>query len=168
MREIRLGMITGVSGLKGELRVYPYTDYKEKFEELPYVLLDGEAHEIIRVRYHKSMAVLKLSGIDTREEAEIQRGKILTFEREKLEPLPEDTYYVADLLGFSVEDEEGKPVGTLQNVIKNNAVQDLYEILRDNGRTFLLPAVKAFVRQIDMEEKRMTVHLIQGLVDDEN
>lgn len=168
MKEIRLGMITGVSGLKGELRVYPYTDYKEKFEELPYVLLDGEVHEIIRVRYNKNMAVLKLSGIDTREDAEKQRSKILTIEREKLGPLPEDTYYVADLLGFAVVDEEGKPVGTLQNVIKNNAVQDLYEIRRENGKTFLLPAVKAFVRQIDMEEKRMTVHLIQGLVDDEN
>lgn len=168
MKEVRLGMVTGVSGLKGELRVYPYTDYKEKFEELPCVLLDGTAHEITHIRYNKNMVVLKLSGIDSREEAEKQRNKILTVGREDMGPLPEDTYYVADLLGFSVVDEEGAPVGTLQDVIKNNPVQDLYEIRRENGKTFLLPAVEAFVRQIDMEGKRMVVHLIQGLVDDEN
>lgn len=166
MEQIRLGQITAAVGLKGELRVYPYTDYKEKFEELPHVLLDGAVRKVEKLRYNKNMVVLKLTGIDDRTAAEAQQGKYLFIDKEDAGPLPEDTYYVKDLLGLAVVDEEGAPVGVLKDVIKNTAAQDLYEIEMEQGKTFLLPAVGAFVKEILMEERRMIIHLIEGLVEE--
>ncbi len=165
MEQIRLGQITAAVGLKGELRVYPYTDYKEKFEELPHVLLDGVTRKVEKLRYQKNMVVLKLTGIDDRTAAEAQQGKYLFIGKEDAGPLPEGTYYVKDLLGLEVTDEGGAPVGTLKDVIKNTLAQDLYEIEMENGKTFLLPAVEAFVKEIDMEDRRMVIHLIEGLVE---
>ena len=163
MELLRLGKVTSPTGLKGELKVYPYTDYKEKFEELDYVLMDGEKRGIESVRYYRDMAVLKLTGVDDRAAAEACRDQILAIAREDAPPLPEGAYYVRDLLGMEVMDERGGKVGILKDVHKN-AAQDLYEIQMDQGNTFLLPAVEEFVLQIDMERGVMVVRLIEGMV----
>jgi len=161
---LRMGKITSTAGLKGEVKVYPYTDYKEKFEEVDYVLLGGKELPIQKVRYQKNMAVLKLAGIESVEEAERVRDEILYIRRADAPPLPEDTYYVKDLLGLAVKDESGERIGTLKDVIQNSA-QDLYEIEKKEGGAFLLPAVEEFVLVIDMEKKVMTVRLLEGIAD---
>ena len=162
MEKLRLGQITGAVGLKGEVRVYPYTDYKEKFEELPHVLMREKKHAIQGVRYQKNMAVLKLSGVNDRTAAEACKGEYLFIDRADAPPLPEDTYYVADLLGLSVIDEADEPVGKLADVIQNSA-QDLYVVELEDGKRFSVPAVGEFVREINMEEGFIRVHLIPGL-----
>ena len=92
METLRLGKITAAVGLKGEVRVYPYTDYKEKFEEIPHVLLEGERRRIQRVRYQKNMAILKLEGIEDRSSAERCRDLELFIARADAPPLPEDRF----------------------------------------------------------------------------
>ena len=92
------------------------------------------------------------------------RGKDLFVQREKLSGIPEDTFFIQDLEGLCVVDEEGRPVGTLSAVLQRSA-QDLYEITKEDGKTFLLPAVKEFVRQIDLEAGTLTVRLIEGISD---
>lgn len=161
---LRLGIITGPVGLKGEVRVYPYTDYKEKFEELDHVLIGGVKHSISRVRYQKNLAVLKLAGIETLEAAEAVRNEILYIRRDDAPPLPEGTYYVKDLMGMSVIDESGNPVGVLKTVHIGSA-QDLYEIEKADGTTFLLPAVEEFILNINEGERRITVGLIEGITE---
>ena len=159
---IRLGRITAPVGIKGEMRVYPYIEDKTRFSAVKKLLVDGKEYRVERVRYQKDMAVLKLQGIDDRNAAESLRNKILTLSRKDIWDNPEGTYFVADLVGMQVSDEAGVPVGTLKSVISNPA-NDLYEIETAEGRTLLLPAVKAFVLKVDIEKAQMTVRIPEGL-----
>lgn len=163
MDKLRLGKIVNAVGLKGELKVYPYTDYKEKFEYIGYVMIEGRSYNIEAVRYIKNMAILKLDGIDTRTEAEDFKEKELFIPREDAPPLPEDTYYVRDLIGLDAVDEEGRSIGSISDVIINSA-QDIYMIWPHDGkREFPVPAVEEFIREINIEKGIIVVRLIEGL-----
>ena len=162
METIKLGKITAPQGIRGEIRVYAYTDEPSRFSQIGSVLLDGEERKIEKVRYMKNMAVLKLQGIDDRNAAEAVRNKELFLSRDDLWAQPDDTYFIDDLLGCSVLSEEGVSVGTLKQVHSRPA-QDLYEIEREDGSTFLLPAVKEFVRTVNTADRVITVRLIEGL-----
>ena len=164
MDKIKIGQVVNVVGLKGELKVYHYTDYKERFEELTKIYLDNTLYKISNVRYMKDIVVLKLMGIDDRTEADKQRGKDLYIDIEDRRVLPEDTYYIFDLVGLKVVDENGAAIGTLCDVIQNTA-QDLYEIEMENKNKFLIPAVEEFILNIDMNSRTMTVRLIEGLIE---
>lgn len=164
METLLLGQITTAVGLKGELRVYPYTDYKEKFEEIDYCIIEGTKYTIQNVRYMKGMVILKLTGIDDRTAAESYKGKELLLYRSDAPPLPADTYYIKDLIGLQVNDETGKPIGRLRDVIQHSA-QDLYEVETMQGdEVFLVPAVEEFIKSIDLEEGVICMHLIEGLM----
>ena len=159
---IKLGKITAPQGIKGEVRVYPYTDKPTRFSEIEAVLLDGRRCRIEKARYMKNMAILKLEGIDDRNAAEALRNRELLLPREELWKQPEDTYFVDDLVGCAVVSEDGAPVGTLKTVHSRPA-QDLYEIERADGSSFLLPAVKEFIKDVKTDEKIIVIHLIEGL-----
>lgn len=164
MEKILIGKIVNVVGLKGELKVYCYTDRKERFEELEKIWLDQEDYQIRNVRYQGNVVILKLKGIDDRNKAEAQRNKGVYILEEDLAKLPEGTYYVRDLIGIEVKDETGQNLGILSDVVQNSA-QDLYEVKIESGKKVLIPAVKEFVLDIDMEDRKMTVKLPEGLLD---
>lgn len=166
MEKLKLGQIIGAVGLKGEVRVYPYTDYKEKFEEFSYVLVGEDSrHTIQHVRYMKNMAILKLEGVDGRDQAETYKEQYLYIFKKDAPPLEEGRYYVHDLIGLiAIDDQDGRTIGRLKDVTQN-AVQDLYEIELRSGKSFLLPAVEEFVREIDIEKGVITVHLIEGMTE---
>jgi 16S rRNA processing protein RimM len=165
MERIKIGQVVNVVGLKGELKVYHYSDYKERFEELPKIYLENTRCEISGVRYIKDMVILKLKGIDDRTEAEKHKGENIYIDKSDVRVLPEDTYYIFDLIGMKVVDESGNTVGTLCDVIQNTA-QDLYEIEKENKSKFLIPAVEEFILNIDIKNKTMTVRLIEGLMEE--
>ena len=159
---IKLGKITAPQGIKGEVRVYPYTDKPTRFSEIEAVLLDGRRCRIEKARYMKNMVILKLEGIDDRNAAETMRNRELLLPREELWKQPEGTYFVDDLVGCAVVSEDGAPVGTLKT-IHSRPAQDLYEIERADGSSFLLPAVKEFIKDVKTDEKIIVIHLIEGL-----
>jgi 16S rRNA processing protein RimM len=164
MDKIKVGQAVNAVGLKGELKVYHYSDYKERFEELSKVYLENTLYKIDSVRYMKDMVILKLQGIDDRTEAEKHKGEDIFFDKEDLRVLPEDTYYINDLIGLSVVDEKGERIGIISDVIQNSA-QDLYEVERENKSKFLIPAVEEFILKIDMNSRTMMVKLIEGLME---
>lgn len=164
MDSVKLGKITAPVGIKGEVRVYPYTDEPTRFSTIQKLNVDGVSFHVEKVRYLKNMVVLKLSGINSRNDAEQMRGKELSIEKELLWDIPEDTYFIKDLLGCSIVSEDDVFIGTLSDVIQNKA-QDLYEITKEDGRTFLIPAVKEFVIRVDTQNKRIVVRLVEGLTD---
>ena len=164
MERYKIGRIVNAVGLKGEVKVYNYSDYKERFEEIETVFVEDIEYRIMNARYMKDVAILKLEGVDDRNGAEALRDKDLYIPEEMLRILPEDTYYIKDLIGIKVTDPNGQYVGIICDVLKNNA-QDLYEIELENKKKFLLPAVEEFVLNINMEEKTMKVKLIEGLLD---
>ena len=164
MESVKLGKITAPVGIKGEVRVFPYTDEPTRFSSIEKLDVEGTPFDVEKVRFLKNMVVLKLSGIDSRNDAERMRGKELSIEKEMLWEVPEDTYFVKDLLGSTVVLEDGTLVGKLSDVIKNKA-QDLYEVTKEGENTFLIPAVKEFVLNVDTVKKEIVVRLVEGLDD---
>lgn len=164
LNRFRLGQIVNAVGLKGESKVYPYTDYKERFEELDSLYIENTVYEIEKVRYMGEMAVIKFAGISNRNDAEALKGKYLYIDRENARTLGEDEYFVPDLIGIDVKDEEGKFIGKICDVIQNSA-QDVYEIEISKGKTFMIPAVGEFILNVDINNKEMIVRLIEGMID---
>ena len=116
------------------------------------------------VRYQKQMVILKLTGVCDRTAAEALKGSDLYIREEELPVLPEDTYYIRDLLGMAVCQENGRMLGELVDVIQSSA-QDIYEVRLENGKKLLIPVVGEFVLNIDMEQRVITVRLIEGMLE---
>ncbi len=165
MDNIKVGKIVAAFGIRGELRVYPYTDKPKRFEELDSVAVDGTEYRILSVRYQKNMVLLRFEGIDDRTKAETLRGKYLTIDREHLRETDEDEYFIFDLIGLEAVNMDGEHIGTVSDVIQNSA-QDLYEIRKDNGKTCLVPAVYELIPDIDIDSGIMRINPIPGLLDD--
>ena len=164
MDKIKLGQVTAPVGIRGEIRVYPYLE-QARFSDIKEICVEGgDPVRVEKCRPDKNLVVLKLSCAQSRNDAESLRGKLL-YLPEGVEPdLGEDTYLVDRLIGLNVIGEDGKAVGTVRDVITRPA-QDLYEIEKADGGSFLLPAVKEFVLDVDMENGRMTVRLPEGITD---
>ncbi len=164
MEQLKLGQIVSVVGLKGELKVYPFTDYRERFEELKELNIAEKVFRIEKVRYgNNNVVILKIEGINDRTSAEKLRGSFLMIDKNNARKLPEDAYFIGDLIGLRVIKSDGTIVGRLTDVIQNKA-QDLYEIETEDKIKFLIPAVEEFVLNIDVENGIMKVHLIEGLI----
>ncbi len=165
VEQFNIGQIVNVVGIKGELRVYPLTDYKERFEEIDSVLIQDQYYTIENVRYHKELVVLKLKGIDDRNTAEKYKTQYLKIDRKDARVLPEDTYYIADLVGCEIYSIEGEYIGILKDVVQNSA-QDLYEVeTKNSSKRILIPAVDEFIKEVDIENRIIKVQLIEGMMD---
>ncbi|MBE6021477.1 MAG: 16S rRNA processing protein RimM [Clostridiales bacterium] len=164
LKRFKLGQIVNAVGLKGESKVYPYTDYKERFEELDSLYIENTVYKIEKVRYMGEMAIIKFAGVSDRNAAEALKGKYLYIDRENARELGEDEYFVPDLIGLQVKDEAGENIGELCDVIQNSA-QDVYEIKMPDGKTFMIPAVGEFILKVDMDNREMVVRLIEGMIE---
>ncbi len=164
----RVGVIASAHGIRGEVNVYPTTEDPRRFELLETVMLEekGEMRpvSIASVKYFKKMVILKLSCADDRNAAELLRGRELYVPREDAIPLEEGEYYIADLIGLKVYTDEGAFFGTLADVMKTGA-NDVYVIRGDNGREYLLPVIEDCILETDLASGRMTVHIMDGLLD---
>lgn len=166
--EFQVGAIASVHGIRGEVKVFPTTDQPEKFKKLKTVLLrtakgEREVH-LQSARFFKNMVIVKFEGIESPEEAQKYRGATLWIAREQAVPLKKNEYYQADLIGLSVVTEDGEELGTLTDVLETGA-NDVYEItLRDKSKV-LFPAIRDCVKDVDLEAGRMTVHVMEGLLD---
>ena len=163
MERFKIGKIVGAFGIRGEVKVYPYTDRPERFRELETVLAGDEEFRVRGVRYQKNLVLLRLEGVEDRNQAEALRNRYLTIDREHLRELDEDEYFVFDLIGLEAVDTEGKHIGRVTDVIQNSA-QDLYEIEVDSGNRYLVPAVYEIVADIDINSGIMTIKPIPGLL----
>ena len=171
MEKIKIGKIVNTVALRGEVKVYHYSDYKERFEELDRILVEHrgkyEEYEIEGVRYQKEMVILKLKGINDRNAAEALKERDLYITEEDLRELPEDTFYVKDLIGCRVINEEnGAEIGRIKDVLQNSA-QDIYQIELTNGKEALIPVVGEFVKEVSIAEKYVKIHLIPGFIDED-
>ncbi len=162
---IKVGKITTAVGIKGEVKVYPYTDDSERFEELESVYAGDDVMDIDMVRYQKNLVILKFKGVDDRNAAEALRDRYLTIDRSELRELDEDEYFIFDLIGLEAVDREGNHIGVVSDVIQNTA-QDLYEIKKDDGSKYLVPAVYEIVTDIDINSGIMKIDPIDGLFGD--
>ncbi|MDO4710832.1 MAG: ribosome maturation factor RimM [Peptostreptococcaceae bacterium] len=166
MKKYRIGQMVNTHGLKGEMKIYSYTDYPERFKEIEYIYFEREDQKyyIEKVKFHKSMPIIKLKGIDIIEEAEKYRGKTLYIDEQNLRELDEDEYMISDLIGLEAFLNNGSILGTVVNVLQYSA-NDIYVIRSDSGKEFLVPAIKEFIPTIDIENKKMIIKPIEGLLE---
>ena len=164
MEKIKIGKIVNTVGLKGEVKVYNYSDSIEIYETIEAIYVEDRLTVIENVRAQKNMVILKLEGADDRNAAEALRGKELYITEDDLPELPEGQYYVRDLIGMSVTEEDGNLLGHVTDVLQNTA-QDIFEVESENGKKLLIPKVDQFVLDIDAEKREITVRLIEGMLD---
>lgn len=163
MEKIKIGRIVNAVALRGEVKIYNYSGYRERYEELDRIIIENEEYEIEKVRYQQEMVILKLSGIDNRNAAEAMKNKDVYITEEDLEELPDDTFYIRDLIGLEVIDDSGR-IGVIKDVLQPSS-QDVYVIQTDKSQDIMIPAVKEFVKEVNLEEKYIKVSLIEGMLE---
>ena len=164
---LQVGIITSTHGVRGEVKVYPTTDDPRRFRRLKEVVLDTGREkinlEIEGVKFFKQFVILKFKGLDNINDIEKSRQKSLYVTRKNAVRLQRDEYFIADLIGLKVQDEDGTELGTVKEVIETGA-NDVYIVDRVDGEEVLLPAIHDCVLDVDVEKNTMTVHLMKGLV----
>ena len=167
MEYIEIGQIVNTNGLKGVVKVNPFTDDISKFEDLKYVYIqlrnELKKVKIEQVRYNKNQVLLKLEGIDSIEEAEKYRNFYLKTEKESQEDLGEDTYYIVDLIGLDVYSDKNEYLGKIEDVFPTGS-NDVYVVKDNLGKQILIPAIADVVKEVDLKNKKMTINLIPGLI----
>ena len=165
---LRVGVIANTHGIRGEVKVFPTTDEKERFKDLKKVILDmGKEQKVLEiqsVRFFKNLVILKFKGIDNINDIEMYKGKDLLVTREDAGPLEEGEYFIADLLDLDVYSDEDEKIGVLYDVMQTGA-NDVYVVKTEEGKEILLPAIDECILDINLEESRMTVHIMEGLLD---
>lgn len=160
---LEAGKIVNTHGIKGEVKIMPYTDVPELLCEFDRLFLDRKEIFIERSRVAKNMVIAKFEGVDTPEQAEKFRNKILYMHRDDLE-LDDDTYFIQDLIGMEVKDAEtGVIYGKIVDVMQTGA-NDVY-VIKGNDREYLVPAIADVVVSTDIDKNQMTIKVLDGLFD---
>lgn len=166
IERLMVGVITSPHGLKGEVKVFPTTDDVSRYDDLTRILLgdseDAEELEVEGVKYFKGRPILKFRGIDRIEDAERLKAKEMYVRREDAIPLEEGEYYVGDLVGCAVTDQDGNDIGTLKDILTTGA-NNVYVIGAEGKKDLLIPAVDEFVLMKDVIGKRICVRVLKEI-----
>ena len=161
---LEAGKIVTTHGIRGEVKIMPYTDTPELLCEFDRLFIGKDKAELYieRARVAKNMVIAKIEGIDTVEAAEKYRNKVLFMHRDDLE-LDEDTYFIQDLIDMEVKDaDSGFVYGKITDVLQNGA-NDVYVIKGD--REYLVPAIPDVVISTDIDSNIMLIRPLEGLFD---
>lgn len=164
---LEIGQIVNTFGIKGMVKVKPFTDDISRFDKLKTVYVEKNGnqteYEIEQVKYHKDMVLIKFKGIDKIEQAELLRNSYLTISRDSVEELEEGRYYIVDLLESEVYTDEQILLGILKDIF-NTGSNDIYVVKNKQGKEILLPSIPDVIKEIDVENKKIIVHLLPGLI----
>lgn len=163
----QVGIISSTHGVRGEVKVFPTTDDSKRFKKNTEVLLDtGKGDrislKISQVKFFKQFVILKFEGYDSINDIERYKGCSLFVTRENAVKLQKNEYFIADLIGIKVYDEDGSFIGELKEVYETGA-NDVYIISRTGKDDLLIPAIKQCILDVDVENGSMKVHLLEGL-----
>ncbi|MDD6772106.1 MAG: ribosome maturation factor RimM [Inconstantimicrobium porci] len=149
-----IGKIVNTHGVRGEVKVLPLTDDMKRFDDLNEVSIGGKNYIIENRKYQKDRVILKLEGIDSIEETAKIRNKYIEIERKDVVELPDDTYFISDIIGCRVIDTDEFEYGKVFDVIqtKNN---DVYWV--KGKKEILIPVLKEIVTDINVDEGVITI-----------
>lgn len=168
---VTVGIINGTFGVRGELRVSPESDYPDRLQTLAqmqvFVYQHGlrEPYRVLGIEQERALWLLKLEGVQTREQAQALIGGELQIPENKILPLPTGQYYIFQIVGLQVETESGEALGRVAEVLQPGA-NDVYVVRDDDGRELLVPAIKQVVIDIDLDNRRLVIRPLPGLFDD--
>ncbi len=165
---LEIGKIVNTHGIAGDVKVQPWCDSPSFLAEFDTLYWEtGEPLSIQQARVHKGCVILRIEGVDSIDQAETLRNRVLYMNRDDV-TLPEDLVFIQDILGYRVFDQRlNRVLGTLSDVLQNPA-NDIYVVRDDAGRQYLIPAVPAFLQGIDHETECITVRSIEGMYGDED
>lgn len=163
MEYIEFGKIVNTHALKGDIKVYSYTDNVDNILNLKKVYIDNTLYNVSNSRFLKGMFTFKLNQINSIEEAQNLIGKIICRELKKEELEIEDEYFVKDLEGIDVYDEQNVLIGVLKEVFTTGA-NDVYRVVDSKGKDIYLPAIKQVVKSVDIQSRKMVVSIMEGLI----
>ena len=163
-----IGYILKPQGIKGEVKVEPVSPYPERYKKLNSVYIQianqNQSYPIENVRIADRFVYIKFAGINSRDEAEFLRDAEILIEGEDLIQPSENEYFVHDLIGCCVRTDDNEELGKIIDVVQMSS-NDIYVVKNHSGKEVLIPAVKEFVLQVDLELKEIRVHLLEGLID---
>lgn len=163
MDSLEIGKIINTHGLKGEVKISAWTDSPEDFENFSYALTkSGQKLNIEGIKYQKNNIIVKFREINSINEAEGYKNSVLYLPKEEMGQLPENVYYIADLLGCGVFEVSGRNIGTLQDVFSTGS-NDVYDIKRQNAKNLLVPIIDGVVKSVDIENKKIVIKIPEGL-----
>lgn len=164
MESILIGKIVNTHGIKGEVKVYPYTDNIDNLSKIKEIFFDEKLNNKYKVKsckIQKNMLIMKLEGINIVEEAAKLKDTNLYIIKEDISDM-EDTYYIEDLIGMDVIDENENLIGTITYVF-NTGANDVYEIKSIDNKEIYIPAIKDVVKKVDVKNKEMYIKMMEGL-----
>lgn len=164
---LQVGIISSTHGVHGEVKVFPTTDDNNRFKKLKEVWLELKGGDKIPlkikgVKFFKQFVILKFEDYDSINDIEKYKGLPLYVTRENAVKLSKDEYFIADLIGSSIINEDDEKIGVLKDVMETGA-NDVYIIERIDGTELLLPAIKQCILNVDVEAMKIRVHVLEGL-----
>lgn len=177
---LQVGVITTTHGVRGEVKVFPTTDDVKRFKKLKKVWLDTGKEllelEVTQVKFFKNLVILKFKGIDNINDIEKYKGRSLLVTREHAVKCEKDEYFIADLIGIEVVAKDGQQLGEITDVLQTGA-NDVYVVqvskdspyvskVSDKNKELLLPAIRECILDVDMQQRKMQVHLMPGLLEE--
>lgn len=164
---LEIGKIVNSYGIKGFFKVVPFTDDITRFDDLESVFIEKnkklEEKQIEEVKYHKNLVLMKIKGIDDINDTEQYKNCILKIDRKDAVELPEDTYFITDMIGIEVYTDEGIKLGNIDDIFPTGS-NDVYVVKDEFGKQVLIPAIGDVVKEVDIENRKVIVKLIPGLV----
>lgn len=164
---LEIGQIVNSYGIKGFLKVVPFTDDVTRFEDLEFIYIEKkktlEKKVIEEVKYNKNLVLLKIKGIDDINQALAYKECYIKIDRKDAVELPEDSYFIVDLIGLEVYTLQQELLGTIVDVFPTGS-NDVYVVKDELGKQILLPAIGEVIKQVDIPNKKMIVQLIDGLI----
>ncbi|AUS96470.1 16S rRNA processing protein RimM [Clostridium thermosuccinogenes] len=164
-----VGKIINTHGVRGEVKVFPLTDDPQRFKKLKWVYIERQSSldklNIEGVKFFKNLVIIKFEGIDDANSAETLKNLSLKVDREHAVKLPKDTYFIADIIGCEVFEEDTR-LGIVEDVLQTGS-NDVYVVKRENKRDILIPALKSVVTEVSIPDRKIKVVLPEGLKEDE-
>lgn len=166
MPQIEIGKIVNTHGLRGHVKVEPWCDGIETFEYLKRVYVNNVEYGIENVKQQKNLFLLKLKDLDIVEDAQKLKNKVIYANEDEMLPLPEGVFYIKDIIGLEVYDGD-RFIGEIVDWIETGA-NNVYVIKRPNGKDVLIPAIDSVINEVDIENKKMSVNMLEGLMEDDD
>jgi len=164
---IIIGKVVSTQGNKGEVNVLPLTDSIDRFKNLDNVFLRSKKSQTIlnveKIRKRKDTVILKLKDIENIEEAKMIVGSFLEVERKNAVKLPKETYFIFEIIGLEVYDENNIFLGKVENVISTGS-NDVYVVKSKDKEELFIPAIREVVKNVNLEKKRITIKMLDGLI----
>lgn len=165
---LQVGVISSMHGVHGEVKVFPTTSDANRYKTLKEVLLDTGKEMITLklkgVKFFKQFVIVKFEGYDNPNDIEKYKGKPIYVTRENAVKLEKDEYFVADLYDIEVYEDNGDKLGVIVDVIETGS-NDVYTVKCSDGSEILLPAIKQCILDVDIDNNKMVVHVLDGLRD---